>query len=215
MLHTNLILKLQQQLREDDGLFLSSRKVNFPGVCSGFFFSINEYCKHFYICKGLRPWVDTNFRFYFWNWFTQVSNFISGTGLHKFQILFLELVYASFKFYFWNWSGLCKFQILFLELVYTSFKFYFWNWFTQVSNFISGTDLYWFRQVSVVQFILCKTRALPTGVGRSTFSYLILNCKQLCCMLGVGGGVPFCNVFPLLIMNRYVGFHFNAYHSLY
>ena len=34
------------------------------------------------------------------------------------------------------------------------------------------------------------------------------------CMLGVGG-LPFCNVFPLLIVNRYVGFHFNAYHSLY
>ena len=33
------------------------------------------------------------------------------------------------------------------------------------------------------------------------------------CMLGVG--LPFCNVFPLLIVNRYVGFHFNAYHSLY
>ena len=29
------------------------------------------------------------------------------------------------------------------------------------------------------------------------------------------GGLPFCNVFPLLIVNRYVGFHFNAYHSLY
>ena len=27
-------------------------------------------------------------------------------------------------------------------------------------------------------------------------------------------GLPFCNVFPLLIVNRYVGFHFNAYHSL-
>ena len=24
-------------------------------------------------------------------------------------------------------------------------------------------------------------------------------------------GLPFCNVFPLLIVNRYVGFHFNAY----
>ena len=34
------------------------------------------------------------------------------------------------------------------------------------------------------------------------------------CMLGVGG-LPFCNMFPLLIVNRYVGFHFNAYHSLY
>jgi len=28
-------------------------------------------------------------------------------------------------------------------------------------------------------------------------------------------GLPFCNVFPLLIVNRYVEFHFNAYHSLY
>jgi hypothetical protein len=30
-----------------------------------------------------------------------------------------------------------------------------------------------------------------------------------------GGGLPFCNVFPLLIVNRYAAFHFNAYHSLY
>ena len=127
-----------------------------------------------YICKGLRPWVDTNFKFYFWNWFTQVSDFIS-----------VELVYTSFKFYFWNWftqvsnfisgTGLHKFQILFLGLVYTGldkFQIFYFNWFILVS---------------VVQFILCKTRAPPTGVGRSTFSYLILNCKQLCCMLGVGG----------------------------
>jgi hypothetical protein len=29
------------------------------------------------------------------------------------------------------------------------------------------------------------------------------------------GGLPFCNVFTLLIVNKYVGFHFNAHHSLY
>jgi hypothetical protein len=29
------------------------------------------------------------------------------------------------------------------------------------------------------------------------------------------GGLPFCNVFTLLIVNKYVEFHFNAYHSLY
>ena len=56
------------------------------------------------------------------------------------------------------------------------------------------------------------TRALPMGAGRSTFSYLILNWRGL--YVG-SGGLPFCNVFPLLIVNRYVGFHFNAYHSLY
>jgi hypothetical protein len=75
-----------------------------------------------YICKGLRPWVDT--------------------GLRKFQILFLELVYTSFKFYFWNWFMQVSNFISGTGLVYASFRFYFWNWFTQVSNFISGTGLH-------------------------------------------------------------------------
>ena len=32
-------------------------------------------------------------------------------------------------------------------------------------------------------------------------------------MLGVVG-LTFCNLFPFLIVNRYVGFQFNAYHTV-
>ena len=66
-------------------------------------------------------------------------------------------------------------------------------------------------------------------IGKYNQKGIIFSCNTILVhmkkkKLGVGwgsglyvgsGGLPFCNVFPLLIVNRYVGFHFNAHHSLY
>ena len=81
-----------------------------------------------------------------------------------------------------------------------------------------------FRHTSCISDFRCKTKYTNKIFCRTPRpAYLaVLPVLVIFCPLAPtnfkksgSGGLPFCNVFPLLIVNRFVGFHFNAYHSLY